>query len=115
MRINLMWGNGSPLSGYTNVDPHSYDKEGVINSDITDLNDIVGDSEATEILVADVIDYLPKEIVAKAIGHWVTKLRHKGKIVMMALELLNPVPSQFEWLFRSRHQHDVRLPSRGHL
>lgn len=82
MRINLMWGNGSPLSGYTNVDPHSYDKEGVINSDITDLNDIVGDSEATEILVADVIDYLPKEIVAKAIGHWVTKLRHKGRIVI---------------------------------
>ena len=82
MRINLMWGNGSPLSGYTNVDPHSYDKEGVINSDITDLNDIVGDAEATEILAGDVIDYLPKEIVAKAIGHWVTKLRHKGRIVI---------------------------------
>jgi hypothetical protein len=82
MRINLMWGNGSPLSGYTNVDPHSYDKEDVINGDITDLNDIVDDSEATEILVADVIDYLPRAMVAKAISHWVTKLRHKGRIVI---------------------------------
>jgi hypothetical protein len=82
MRINLMWGNGSPLSGYTNVDPHSYDKEDVINGDITDLNDIVDDSEATEILVADVIDYLPRAMVAKTISHWVTKLRHKGRIVI---------------------------------
>jgi len=82
MRINLMWGNGSPLSGYTNVDPHSYDKEDVVNGDITDLNDIVDDSEATEILVADVIDYLPRAMVAKTISHWVTKLRHKGRIVI---------------------------------
>lgn len=82
MRINLMWGNGSPLSGYTNIDPHSYDKDGVINADVTDLNDIVGDSEAVEILATNVIDYLPKEIASKAIGHWVSKLRHKGKIVI---------------------------------
>tara|TARA_R110002051_G_C8474075_1_gene460555 strand:- start:34 stop:504 length:471 start_codon:yes stop_codon:yes gene_type:complete len=82
MKINLMWGNGSPLSGYTNIDPHSYDKEGVLNSDITDLDDVVENSEATEILVSDVIDYLPKGVVSKAIGHWVSKLRHKGRIVI---------------------------------
>lgn len=82
MRINLMWGNGQPLSGYVNVDPHTYNKEGVVNADVTNLDDIVGNSEATEIIASDVIDYLPKDIAQKTIAHWITKLRHKGKIVI---------------------------------
>jgi hypothetical protein len=82
MKINLLWGNGDPISGYVNIDPHSYDKENVTNGDVTNLDDIVEDSEATEILAGDIIDYLPFDLAIKAIGHWTKKLRHKGKLTV---------------------------------
>lgn len=82
MKVNLLWGNGDPISGYVNIDPHSYDKENITNGDVTNLDDIIDNSEATEILAADIIDYLPHEVGIKTIGHWVTKLRHKGKLTV---------------------------------
>ena len=82
MKVNLLWGNGDGISGYVNIDPHSYDKENITNGDVTNLDDIIDNSEATEILAADIIDYLPHEVGIKTIGHWVTKLRHKGKLTV---------------------------------
>ena len=82
MKVNLMWGQGHPLSGYLNVDPHTFGVEGVNTGDVTDLDGYVNDSEATEILELDIIDFLPLDMAGKAMHNWVKKLRHGGKIVV---------------------------------
>jgi len=82
MKVNLMWGQGHPLSGYLNVDPHTLDVEGIFTGDVTNLDGYVDDSEATEILALDVIDFLPLDMAGKAMHNWVQKLRHGGKIVV---------------------------------
>jgi len=82
MKINLMWGRGNPLSGYLNVDPHIYGVDGVSTGDVTNLDGYVNDSEATEILALDILDFLPLGIAGKALHNWVQKLRHGGKIVV---------------------------------
>jgi hypothetical protein len=87
MKLNLLWGTGHPLSGYTNIDPHSYNKEGVVNGDITKLDEFVEDSEATEILAINIIDYLPYSIVCSTISAWVKKLRRGGKIIIGGVEI----------------------------
>ena len=87
MKLNLLWGTGHPLSGYTNIDPHSYNKEGIVNGDITKLDEFVEDSEATEILATNIIDYLPYYIVGSTISAWVKKLRRGGKIIIGGVEI----------------------------
>ena len=86
MKINLIL-NGHPLSGYTNVDPHGFGEAGKVVGDFTNLDDIVEDSEATEILALDVIDFLEPDSIEKTISHWVSKLRRGGKIVIGGRDL----------------------------
>ena len=81
MKINLIL-DGHPLSGYKNIDPHGYEDETKTVGDLENLHDIVEDAEATEILALDIIDFLPLNSVEPAISHWVSKLRHGGKIAI---------------------------------
>ena len=87
MKLNLLWGTGHPLSGYVNIDPHSYNKEGIVNGDVTKLDEFVEDSEATEILAMDIIDFIPYSIITATVSHWVKKIRLGGKIVIGGIEI----------------------------
>ena len=86
MKINLIL-DGHPLSGYRNIDPYGFGDETKTVGDIHNLNDIVEDAEATEILALDVIDFMPSDTVLTAISHWVSKLRHRGTIVIGGKDL----------------------------
>jgi hypothetical protein len=78
MKVNLMWG-GTPKNGYTNIDPYGNPEDPlVINNLVTDIDDIVDDCEATEIVAEDVIDFLERNEMKLAIQHWARKLRHKS-------------------------------------
>jgi hypothetical protein len=86
MKINLIL-DGHPLSGYKNIDPHGYGDEAKTVGDLENLHDIVEDAEATEILALDIIDFLPLNSVEPAISHWISKLRHGGKIAIGGKDL----------------------------
>jgi len=86
MKINLIL-DGHALSGYKNIDPYGYGDETKVVGDVENLDDMVEDAEATEILALDIIDFLPPESIEAAIGHWVSKLRHGGKIAIGGKDL----------------------------
>ena len=60
MKLNLLYANvDDVLSGYTNIAPFATQEEdGLFISDIKNLNKFCDDTEATEIIATDVIDYL---------------------------------------------------------
>ena len=86
MKVNLIL-DGHPLSGYVNIDPHGFGEESKVVGGVENLDEFVEDSEATEILALDIIDFLPPDLVLPTIQHWITKLRHGGKIVIGGKDL----------------------------
>tara|TARA_R110000824_G_scaffold177357_6_gene356711 strand:+ start:4308 stop:4769 length:462 start_codon:yes stop_codon:yes gene_type:complete len=84
MKVNLLYG-GSSISGYTNVD-HLGLAEGAYHGNVCDLTEFVDDSEAIEILAVDVINFFNKNNILSIIDHWVSKLRHGGKIIIGAAD-----------------------------
>ncbi len=81
MKLNLLW-SGHALNGYINVDPFGFGEEGKVVADVKNLDDVVDDAEATEIIAEDIIDFLPLGDVERVIEHWIKKLRHGGKIIV---------------------------------
>ena len=95
MRVSITVGATEFKNGYLNIDPiseeggekvgaryHQDSFDGSVKADVRDLDDLVMDSECTELIAEDVLDYLVLEEAKSAIGHWVTKLRHGGKIII---------------------------------
>jgi predicted SAM-dependent methyltransferase len=82
MKINLMHGSGTILSGFINIDDTQNNKMRVDN-----LDKICEDSECDEIIAEDVIDYFSSKEVDLIIQGWVSKLRHGGKIVIGGIDL----------------------------
>ena len=77
MKINISV-NGKPKNGYINIDPSvnkQWDK-------IKNLDHVADDSECNEIIAEDMIDFLSSKELKPTVEHWVTKLRHKGKIII---------------------------------
>ena len=85
MKVRLSVGQ-KPYSGYVNVDPCPVIEQGqelnTVQSDIRNLDGIVENSQATEILAVDVLDYVSANELITVLQNWVIKLRHDGKIVV---------------------------------
>lgn len=88
MKVNLIMG-GKAMSGYLNIDPHGFGEDNKVIGEINNLDEYVGDAEATEILALDIINYLPIEEVEEVISNWISKLRHGGKIVIGGKDILS--------------------------
>lgn len=86
MKLNLIL-NGEPLTGYTNVDPYGFNNSDKVVADLRNLDDVVDDAEAEEIIAEDVIDFLPLNDIESAINHWIKKLRHGGRIVIGGVDM----------------------------
>lgn len=92
MKINMTVGQRSLLNGYLNIDP-TYKTDGILSkesiglnikkADVRNLDGLAEDAECTEIIVNSVYDFLNLEDAIKSIKHISTKLRHKGKIVLI--------------------------------
>ena len=89
MRINLLYTEEEPRSGYLNVSPFATEEtdELKIGDPTFKLSAWVDDAEATEIVANDVIDYLPADIVMDVLSHWVAKLRHGGTLIIGGTDL----------------------------
>ena len=83
MKINLLYGHGDQLQGYITIHPFAVEEtDSVRIDDVRNLDRVVEDAEATEIIAADVIDYLGLDEVNPALDHWIKKLRHGGTIII---------------------------------
>ena len=95
MKINILVGGSNYKSGYINIDPtlkrvgesvslkNSDDSQSnIIKSDIRNLDDVVSDSECNELIAEDVLDFLELSESRAVLSHWISKLRHGGKIIV---------------------------------
>ena len=81
MKVNIICG-GHALTGYTNIDPLGENDPNKIATDFGNLDNILHDSEATEILAEDVIKYIPYKNIPGVLHNWIRKLRINGKIII---------------------------------
>lgn len=92
MKIRLSI-NEVPYSGYTNVDPCPIIEDGkegqfeVYAGDFKDLDLIAETASCVEILAENVVDYVNVDRVIDVINHWVSKLRHGGRIIIKGVNL----------------------------
>jgi len=70
---------GDNITGYHNIDASS-------GGDIVGMSG-VEDSEATEIIASDVINFTALSSLNDLLSSWVKKLRHGGKIVLGGVEI----------------------------
>lgn len=88
MKINLLYGTDDILSGFLNIDPLAgKDDEKKILGPIDNLDSICEDAECDYIIANDIIDYFSSREVDKIIEHWLTKLRHGGKIIIGGVDI----------------------------
>jgi hypothetical protein len=61
------------LNGYVNIDPlHGKNPE--------NFDEDVLPSECNEIILENILEYIPQEQLPSMMEYWVSKMRHKGKI-----------------------------------
>ena len=78
MKIRITVGAEEKLNGYINVDPVSRFDD--LESDVRNLDSIAEDAECSEVLAEEVIDFIRREEVYPILDHWISKLRHGGKM-----------------------------------
>ena len=76
--------NQSPLNGYLNLDtkPIKPDKQPTFTGTFTDLYDMIEQSECTEILADNILDYIISKDVYSTLEYWVKLLRHGGTLII---------------------------------
>jgi hypothetical protein len=70
-----------------NVDPFTKDGDGKILGEVTNLDELVDDSEAEEIVADTVLDYFQMQLVPGIISNWVKKLKRGGRLAITAPDL----------------------------
>ena len=87
MKIYITIKGTATKSGYVNINPVA-NQSGFVKADVRNLNDFVSDNECTEILIDNVLSFLEKKQALQAIYHWISKLRHGGKIIIKYIDSL---------------------------
>lgn len=89
MKYNLLFGTaGEFYDGYLNLNQFPFRPEEQ-KQDVRNLDNLMDDGEAFEILAYDVIDYLQANEVEPTIDHWVRKLAVGGKIVIGGVDIVD--------------------------
>ena len=90
MKINLLLNNPKDIrSGYINVDPFAIldDPFGRQNGEPNNLDFLVDNNEATEIIAHDILDRYTNQEVNEILDHWLTKLAHGGELVISMVDI----------------------------
>ena len=75
MKLNIAF--NKTLSGYINIDIAQQPV------DLGNLDEVCGPSECREIIVDNVLDYIPFNSLETVIQHLCSKIRHKGRMVIL--------------------------------
>ncbi|MAF25294.1 hypothetical protein CL634_06930 [bacterium] len=101
MKLNLLHGEGQKMSGFQNISSLSLEDEEIIWCDVRNLDVVVDDGEVEVLIARNVINYMPQEHLISTLNHWVSKLRHGGRIVVGAIDLYE--------VARGIHIRDIEL------
>lgn len=87
MKIQLYFVEGTSLSGYLNISPLiEQDTDTEMNVDCRNLDAVACDAEVSELIVHNVLGYIPPDQVSVVLDNWVRKLRKGGKIIIVDLD-----------------------------
>ena len=87
MKVHISVGKELVKPGNLNIDPITGGNvEGSVKADIRNLDELVLDSERTELIAENVLGYLEANEADQTLLHWVKKLRHGGKIVIGGID-----------------------------
>jgi hypothetical protein len=89
MNVNLLLDNpGDVRSGYLNIDNFAQpnDKYGRIPGDVFSLS-LIDDGELTELIVLDILDYVPACKLDEVLENWLRKLGHGGTITVSVVDI----------------------------
>lgn len=81
MKINLLRNSNELLNGYVNID--NFVGEGKVQGDVTNLDTIVDDALADEIIAKNILQYYEYSKLVLIVQGWVKKLRHNGSITIV--------------------------------
>ncbi len=81
--------NKSSMNGYLNLDPAPIDpnSQPAFTGSFTNLSALVEDSECTEILADDILDYIVAKNIHPSLEYWTKLLRHGGKLIVGGTDL----------------------------
>ncbi len=91
MKINMSFDNKDLiLDNYTNIDPLALpnDKFGRINCHPDNLNLIVNDGQAEEIIANMVLNYISHKKLYSVLKTWSNKLSHNGTLEIFYIDLI---------------------------
>lgn len=95
MKVRISVGQ-KPISSYLNIDPSpniEKDKIGQFDCylcDIRNISELVEEAGCEELLV-ETLDYIRSGEIIEVIQHWISRLRHKGKIIIKGTNLESAV------------------------
>lgn len=96
-KINLLIDEkDSVLNGYINIDPFADGTDSRIQGDISNLDHLVDDAEADEIIAKDIIGFFEINRVDSIIDNWLKKLAKGGKLILYFLDLESCVQAYIE-------------------
>lgn len=73
------------MSGHLNVDILPGPNK--VQGDISNLDNLVDTASCTDIIARNVLEYVPHNEVPEVVAHWISKLRHGGKITINTTDL----------------------------
>lgn len=82
MKINICYTELNYLDGYLNISPFATPQSNFKCLDIRNLDEIVCDDEATEIIALDVLNYLSFNDAMQSVEKWIKKLGKGGKLTL---------------------------------
>jgi len=90
MKINMSFNNRVLLEGYENIDPFALpnDKFGRINCHPDNLNLVVNDGQADEIIANLVLNYISHTKLYSTLKMWSNKLAHNGTLEIFYIDLI---------------------------
>jgi len=85
MKLNLLRNSNKVMSGHLNVD--ILPGEGKVQGDIANLDPLVDNASCTDIVARNVLEYVPHNELVSVLNHWISKLRHGGKLTINTTDL----------------------------
>lgn len=87
MKINICLGNSNnPLNGYINTNIYENNEFKACHPE--NLNDIVDDGEAEEILAVNILNYIEYSKVKNVVINWYKKLKYDGTMTISFFDFL---------------------------
>lgn len=88
MKINLLIDNPHGiLSDAVNVDPFADGKDSRVAHDLTNLDGICFDGEASEIVCNGLLSYFSQNIIPSILDNWLRKLQYGGRLIIVDFDI----------------------------